>query len=94
MKCSLDDFITGRNNTPGNKRKKDAVKDADGIGDGADDDNDLKKKMRTTFTGKQIFELESSFESKKYLSTAERADLAASLEVTQQQVRHVLERQS
>ena len=41
--------------------------------------------MRTTFTGKQIFELEKSFESKKYLSSAERAEMASSLRVTQQQ---------
>ena len=45
-----------------------------------------KKKVRTTFTGKQIFELEKSFESKKYLSSAERAEMASSLQVTQQQV--------
>ena len=45
-----------------------------------------KKKMRTTFTGKQIFELEKSFETKKYLSSAERAEMATSLHVTQQQV--------
>ena len=43
--------------------------------------------MRTTFTGKQIFELEKSFESKKYLSSAERAEMATSLKVTQQQVK-------
>ena len=47
---------------------------------------DGRKKMRTTFTGKQIFELEKSFESKKYLSSAERAEMASSLNVTQQQV--------
>ena len=46
-----------------------------------------KKKMRTTFTGKQIFELEKSFETKKYLSSTERAEMATSLQVTQQQVR-------
>ena len=46
-----------------------------------------KKKMRTTFTGKQIFQLEKSFESKKYLSSAERAEMATNLEVTQQQVK-------
>ena len=96
----MNDFITGPNNPPSkrNKRKKDVIKDADGNNDGNDDGNDdgkdLKKKMRTTFTGKQIFELEKSFERKKYLSTSERAELAASLEVTQQQVRQVLERGS
>ena len=57
--------------------------------DGKEDENSgsSKKKMRTTFTGKQIFELEKSFETKKYLSSAERADMASSLQVTQQQVR-------
>ena len=50
------------------------------------EDEEGKKKMRTTFTGKQIFELERSFEAKKYLSSAERAELALSLAVTQQQV--------
>lgn len=54
-----------------------------------DDENSSssKKKMRTTFTGKQIFELEKSFETKKYLSSAERAEMATSLQVTQQQVK-------
>ena len=50
------------------------------------EDGSGKKKVRTTFTGKQIFELEKSFESKKYLSSAERAEMASSLQVTQQQV--------
>lgn len=50
------------------------------------EDGNGKKKVRTTFTGKQIFELEKSFESKKYLSSAERAEMASSLQVTQQQV--------
>ena len=69
---------TGSNKTSGkrNKRKKDVIKS----------NEDLEKKMRTTFTGKQIFELEKSFESKKYLSSAERAELSTSLDVTQQQV--------
>ena len=78
----MNNLITGQNKTSGkrNKRKKDVIKDADGNDDG---NKDLKKKMRTTFTGKQIFELEKSFESKKYLSSAERAELAATLEVRQ-----------
>ena len=63
------------------KRKKDFHSVTD-----VDQDDDQKKKMRTTFTGKQIFELEKCFESKKYLSSAERAEMAAGLEVTQQQV--------
>ena len=31
-----------------------------------------RKKMRTTFTGRQIFELERMFETKKYLNAGER----------------------
>ena len=76
-----------------NKRRKDIDNDTDCCGE----DVNGKKKMRTTFTGKQIFELEKSFESKKYLSSAERAEMASNLNVTQQQVfnikkhfRHIL----
>ncbi|KAL3865194.1 hypothetical protein ACJMK2_006810 [Sinanodonta woodiana] len=46
-----------------------------------------KKKARTTFTGRQIFELEKQFEQKKYLSSAERAEMAALLSVTETQVK-------
>ena len=44
-------------------------------------------KVRTTFTGRQIFELEKMFENRKYLSSSERADMAKLLNVTEQQVR-------
>ena len=47
-----------------------------------------KKKVRTTFTGRQIFELEKMFETKKYLSSSERTELAKMLNVTEQQVLH------
>lgn len=49
-----------------------------------------KKKARTTFTGRQIFELEKQFEQKKYLSSAERAEMASQLAVTETQVRRDL----
>ena len=45
-----------------------------------------KKKIRTTFTAQQISELENNFILKKYLTSAERAELATELGVTQQQV--------
>ena len=35
-----------------------------------------RKKMRTTFTGRQIFELEKMFETKKYLNSSERSNLS------------------
>jgi len=46
-----------------------------------------KKKARTTFTGKQIFELEKKFEDKKYLSSIERTEMATLLTVTETQVK-------
>jgi len=46
-----------------------------------------KKKARTTFTGRQIFELEKQFKEKKYLSASERSDMAALLNVTETQVK-------
>ncbi|VDO27213.1 unnamed protein product [Onchocerca flexuosa] len=46
-----------------------------------------KKKARTTFTGRQIFELEKQFEKKKYLSSSERGELAKLLNVTETQVK-------
>ncbi|ETN78311.1 hypothetical protein RB195_007878 [Necator americanus] len=46
-----------------------------------------KKKARTTFSGRQIFELEKQFENKKYLSSAERSELAKNLHVTETQVK-------
>ncbi|XP_071167703.1 uncharacterized protein [Mytilus edulis] len=55
--------------------------------DNCSDPNHKKKKARTTFTGRQIFELEKQFEQKKYLSSAERAEMATMLNVTETQVK-------
>ena len=78
--------VSGPSKFPGkrSKRKKDSEMDTEAQED--ENSSSSKKKMRTTFTGKQIFELEKSFETKKYLSSAERAEMATSLQVTQQQV--------
>ncbi|KJH47524.1 homeobox domain protein [Dictyocaulus viviparus] len=46
-----------------------------------------KKKARTTFSGRQIFELEKQFDTKKYLSSTERTELAKKLHVTETQVK-------
>ena len=41
-----------------------------------EDCENKRKKMRTTFTGRQIFELEKMFEIKKYLNSSERRDMS------------------
>ncbi|XP_035206071.1 homeobox protein Hox-D1-like isoform X2 [Stegodyphus dumicola] len=50
-------------------------------------DKGKRKKARTTFTGRQIFELEKQFEIKKYLSSSERTEMAKLLNVTETQVK-------
>ncbi|XP_058793638.1 homeobox protein HMX3-like isoform X2 [Phymastichus coffea] len=46
-----------------------------------------KKKTRTVFSRTQVFQLESTFDMKRYLSSSERAALATSLRLTETQVK-------
>ena len=64
----------------------DIRKSLEAYDDSDDSPQAKKKKARTTFTGRQIFELEKQFEQKKYLSSAERAEMASLLNVTETQV--------
>ncbi|KAI1287415.1 Homeobox protein ceh-9 [Halotydeus destructor] len=57
------------------------------LGSNSSSSADKKKKARTTFTGRQIFELEKQFEIKKYLSSSERSAMAKLLNVTETQVK-------
>jgi len=52
-----------------------------------DDEKRRKKKTRTVFSRSQVFQLESTFDLKRYLSSSERAGLAASLHLTETQVK-------
>ena len=48
--------------------------------------NNKKKKSRTVFSRRQVYRLESMFDSKRYLSSSERASLAESLDLSETQV--------
>lgn len=67
--------------------KEKQVETTEDDSDSGSTDNRRKKKARTTFTGRQIFELEKQFEIKKYLSSSERTDMAKLLNVTETQVK-------
>ncbi|XP_023343669.1 homeobox protein Dlx2a [Eurytemora carolleeae] len=66
-------------------RKEDMSDDDDDKGD--DDERRRKKKTRTVFSRSQVFQLESTFDIKRYLSSSERASLASSLHLTETQVK-------
>lgn len=53
----------------------------------ADSQATVKKKTRTIFSKRQIFQLEATFDMKRYLSSSERACLASSLQLTETQVK-------
>ncbi|XP_048865364.1 homeobox protein HMX2-like [Brienomyrus brachyistius] len=56
--------------------------------DGAEkQSNSAKKKTRTVFSRSQVYQLESTFDMKRYLSSSERACLASSLQLTETQVK-------
>ncbi|XP_074640306.1 uncharacterized protein LOC141898351 [Tubulanus polymorphus] len=57
------------------------------ISDDEKNKNRRKKKTRTVFSRSQVFQLESTFDVKRYLSSSERAGLAASLRLTETQVK-------
>ncbi|XP_030758765.1 homeobox protein HMX3 [Sitophilus oryzae] len=58
-----------------------------GMSPGSSLSNKRKKKTRTVFSRSQVFQLESTFDMKRYLSSSERAGLAASLHLTETQVK-------
>lgn len=55
--------------------------------DGKSSDQKKKKKTRTVFSRSQVFQLESTFDLKRYLSSSERAGLASTLHLTETQVK-------
>ena len=73
--CSERDVSGGNKHAYGDKNQS-----------GGNVANKRKKKTRTVFTRSQVFQLESTFDMKRYLSSSERAGLAASLHLTETQV--------
>ncbi|KAL8561503.1 hypothetical protein ACOMHN_011185 [Nucella lapillus] len=76
----------------GSLRGDDSGRRGGSSGAGGEDDDDeklkaRKKKTRTVFSRSQVFQLESTFDMKRYLSSSERAGLAASLHLTETQVK-------
>lgn len=77
-----------------NRKDDDVDEDDENVGDN-DDDKDIdgksdqkkKKKTRTVFSRSQVFQLESTFDLKRYLSSSERAGLASTLHLTETQVK-------
>lgn len=74
--------------SPINKNKLNGNCDMKNNENGSNSNNRRKKKTRTVFTRSQVFQLESTFDMKRYLSSSERAGLAASLHLTETQVNH------
>lgn len=69
--------------------EEEAISGEEGESQEGEDQSELaiKKKTRTVFSRTQVYQLESTFEVKRYLSSTERANLARSLRLTETQVK-------
>ncbi|XP_064789105.1 homeobox protein HMX2-like [Oncorhynchus masou masou] len=64
-----------------------AISEGKGHIDDDETSNSSRKKSRTVFSRSQVYQLESTFDLKRYLSSTERASLASSLQLTEIQVK-------
>ncbi|KAM4623315.1 homeobox protein HMX3-B [Polymixia lowei] len=83
---SADDILLGESDAE-EPKKEDAGDDWRKTDENSDKKTCRKKKTRTVFSRSQVFQLESTFDIKRYLSSSERAGLAASLHLTETQVK-------
>lgn len=79
MKEDKERFLPSGSPSPGPERPRDGGAERQA---GA-----AKKKTRTVFSRSQVYQLESTFDMKRYLSSSERACLASSLQLTETQVK-------
>lgn len=84
-----DDIALDESDSEESKKEVDQEDDWRGKASELDPDRKpcRKKKTRTVFSRSQVFQLESTFDIKRYLSSSERAGLAASLHLTETQVK-------
>lgn len=80
------DYKDGNNNVIPEEEKETNGQETEEPPDDALTEEDRKKKTRTVFSRRQVFQLESTFENKRYLSSSERVHLAETLELTETQV--------
>lgn len=83
----MTDTTSGASNTP----ELTSDKSLDSIGESYNQSpspfKSKKKKTRTVFSRTQVYQLEAAFDMKRYLSSAERAGLAASLNLSETQIK-------
>ncbi|XP_042885134.1 homeobox protein HMX3-like [Penaeus japonicus] len=84
---SREDGRAGESEGSGGVASSGATTASGGADDADEDRKRRKKKTRTVFSRSQVFQLESTFDMKRYLSSSERAGLAASLHLTETQVK-------
>ncbi|XP_027232222.2 homeobox protein HMX3-B [Penaeus vannamei] len=84
---SREDARAGESEGSGGVGSSGATTASGGADDADEDRKRRKKKTRTVFSRSQVFQLESTFDMKRYLSSSERAGLAASLHLTETQVK-------
>ncbi|XP_063597222.1 homeobox protein HMX3-like [Penaeus indicus] len=84
---SREDARAGESEGSGGVASSGATTASGGADDADEDRKRRKKKTRTVFSRSQVFQLESTFDMKRYLSSSERAGLAASLHLTETQVK-------
>lgn len=83
----IDDGNGSESGDSDNEMNGEKMMKCGGDSNGGDNQSRRKKKTRTVFTRSQVFQLESTFDMKRYLSSSERAGLAASLHLTETQVK-------